>query len=154
MQIKNVVLWFILPFFFTLNSMTVTAKEKKVIEMKIYDVIYFDAFYLIIGVKDNDIYRVISKKETQEVSEGEEILGRNWYRFEVILLKPYGVDVYMKYRCTCAKGALGDYYSVDGLSFVLPYIYSDNRVYYATNMEGLYIKDIEDRSKKRKFRKK
>ncbi len=153
MQIKNVILWFIIPFFFTFNSTTVTAKKKKVIEMKIHDVIYYDTFYLIIGVKDNDIYRVISKKETQEVSEGKRISGSDWYQFEVILIKPYGVDVNWKYKCTCAKGALGEYYSVDGLSFVLPYIYSDNRVYYATNTEGLYVKDIKYRSRKDKFHK-
>ncbi len=117
--------------------------------MKIYDVIYYDTFYLIIGVKDNDIYRVISK-ETQEVSEGKRISGRNWYRFEVIPIEPFGVDLYWKYKCTCAQGALGESYSVDGLSFVLPYIYSDNTVYYATNTEELHV---EDGSKKNKFRK-
>ncbi len=147
MQIKNIILCFIMSFLFTLNSTAVTAKKKKVIEMKIHDVIYYDTFYLIIGVKDNNIYRVISKKETQ----GKKISGSKWYRFEVMPIEPFGVDLYWKYKCTCAQGALGESYSVDGLSFVLPYIYSDNTVYYATNTEELHVKYIKCKSGKDKF---
>jgi len=106
-------------------------------KFKVYRIIDLDSFHLILAARNDDVYRILSKKNNDSIKCDHEIPSGKYVSFELKKIKMEGIGRLEKYeRCECSDYVFALTYIVDGIKVTLP-MQQDTDVYLCLNLNGL-----------------
>lgn len=122
------------------SSTPLFATEQNIVkgDFKIHEIVELEKFYLILGVKDDNVYRILSKKDNYNSNCDSIIRLGQYSHLSLKEINMLNFGVLENYLCSCCDKKLGYQYLVDGDYITLPVSYK-TKIYLALNISGKCI---------------